>query len=65
MCKESYTLSYIHVYIISFDTLDNMPVYISTFQDSGYNNEAFQLAAGSGNLLLHGMLCENGSYFCY
>ena len=40
--------------------LDDDPVYVSTEINETFDNNHFQLKAGSYTLLLHGVLCENG-----
>lgn len=35
-------------------------MYVSTEENGTYDNYNFQLSAGSDELLLHGVLCENG-----
>ena len=42
--------------------LDDNPVFVSTKVDDTFDNEHFQLTAGSFTLKLHGVLCENGMY---
>ena len=39
------------------------PVYVSTQQNETFDNENFQLRAGTDTLLLPGVLCENGMYY--
>ena len=41
---------------------DDYPVYVFTQQNGIFDNDHFQLRAGSDTLLLPGVLCENGMY---